>query len=99
MQPCATLRQIDISDRLGNQGRNLAGASQSAISASRNHVMSKFLSIITTAAALFAATPSHAEDAFPNHPIRLIVCLPAGGGVDTVSRMVADKMSKILGQP
>jgi tripartite-type tricarboxylate transporter receptor subunit TctC len=61
--------------------------------------MSKCLSIIAIAAALFAASPSHAEDAFPNRPIRLIVCLPAGGGVDTVSRMVADKMSKILGQP
>jgi tripartite-type tricarboxylate transporter receptor subunit TctC len=61
--------------------------------------MSKFLSLIATAAALFAVTPAHAEDAYPNHPVKLIVCLPAGGGVDTVSRMVADKMSKILGQP
>lgn len=61
--------------------------------------MPKLLSLIAAAAALFAATPSHAEDAFPNHPIKLIVCLPAGGGVDTVSRMVADRMSKSLGQP
>lgn len=61
--------------------------------------MSKILSLIATAAALFAVAPAHAEDAYPNHPVKLIVCLPAGGGVDTVSRMVADKMSKILGQP
>jgi tripartite-type tricarboxylate transporter receptor subunit TctC len=61
--------------------------------------MSKFLPLVATVAALFAVSPVHAEDAYPNHPIRLIVCLPAGGGVDTVSRMVADKMSKILGQP
>jgi tripartite-type tricarboxylate transporter receptor subunit TctC len=60
--------------------------------------MSKYLSLIA-AATLFAATPGHAEDVYPSHPIKLIVCLPAGGGVDTVSRMVADKMSKILGQP
>jgi tripartite-type tricarboxylate transporter receptor subunit TctC len=60
--------------------------------------MSKYLSLIA-AATLFAATPGHAEDVFPSHPIKLIVCLPAGGGVDTVSRMVADKMSKVLGQP
>jgi tripartite-type tricarboxylate transporter receptor subunit TctC len=60
--------------------------------------MSKYLSLIA-AATLFAATPGHAEGAYPNHPIKLIVCLPAGGGVDTVSRMVADKMSKVLGQP
>jgi tripartite-type tricarboxylate transporter receptor subunit TctC len=61
--------------------------------------MSKFLSLIATAAALLAGAPAHADDAYPNHPVRLIVCLPAGGGVDTVSRMVADKISKILGQP
>jgi tripartite-type tricarboxylate transporter receptor subunit TctC len=60
--------------------------------------MSKYLSLLA-AATLFAATPGHAEDVFPSHPIKLIVCLPAGGGVDTVSRMVADKMSKVLGQP
>jgi tripartite-type tricarboxylate transporter receptor subunit TctC len=60
--------------------------------------MSKYLSLLA-AATLFAATPGHAEDVFPSHPIKLIVCLPAGGGVDTVSRMVADKMSKALGQP
>jgi tripartite-type tricarboxylate transporter receptor subunit TctC len=61
--------------------------------------MSRFLPLIATAAALFAATPSHAQDTYPNHPIKLIVCLPPGGGVDTVSRIIAEKMSKSLGQP
>jgi tripartite-type tricarboxylate transporter receptor subunit TctC len=61
--------------------------------------MSKLLSLIATAAALFAATPGQAQDAYPSHPIKVIVCLPAGGGVDTVTRIIADKMSKILGQP
>ena len=36
---------------------------------------------------------------FPNRPIRLIVCVPAGGGVDTVARIVADGLTKRLGQP
>ena len=48
---------------------------------------------------LAIATPGHAQDAYPSRPIKLIVCLPAGGGVDTVSRIIADKMSKVLGQP
>jgi len=61
--------------------------------------MSKLLSVIAVTVALFAATPGQAQEEYPNRPIKLIVCLPAGGGVDTVSRMVADKMSKILGQP
>jgi tripartite-type tricarboxylate transporter receptor subunit TctC len=61
--------------------------------------MSKLLSLIATAAALFAAAPAHAQDAYPSRPIKIIVCLPAGGGVDTVTRIIADKLPKILGQP
>jgi tripartite-type tricarboxylate transporter receptor subunit TctC len=65
----------------------------------RNVVMSKFLSLIATAAALFATAPAHAQDGYPSRPIKIVVCLPAGGGVDTVTRIIADRMSKILGQP
>jgi tripartite-type tricarboxylate transporter receptor subunit TctC len=36
---------------------------------------------------------------FPDHPIRVIVAVPAGGGVDTVTRIVAAKMQVLLGQP
>ncbi|HYQ06299.1 MAG TPA: tripartite tricarboxylate transporter substrate binding protein [Xanthobacteraceae bacterium] len=36
---------------------------------------------------------------FPDHPIRVIVSVPAGGGVDTVTRIVTDKMRAVLGQP
>src|SRR5476651_2683896 len=36
---------------------------------------------------------------FPNRPIRIIVCVPAGGGVDTVARIVANGLQKRLGQP
>jgi tripartite-type tricarboxylate transporter receptor subunit TctC len=66
---------------------------------SRNVVMSKLLSLIATAAALFAATPGQAQDAYPSRPIKIVVCLPAGGGVDTVTRIIADRITKILGQP
>ncbi len=48
------------------------------------------------AAVLFAA-PSAAQD-FPNRPITLVVPFPAGGGNDALARVVADKMSKPLGQ-
>jgi tripartite-type tricarboxylate transporter receptor subunit TctC len=61
--------------------------------------MSKLLSLIATAAALFAAMPAHAQDAYPSRPIKIVVCLPAGGGVDTVTRIIADRLPKILGQP
>ena len=47
------------------------------------------------------ATAARADDAasFPNRPIHIVVCVPAGGGVDTVTRIVADGLSKKLGQP
>ena len=40
-----------------------------------------------------------AVDKFPLRPITLIVPFPAGGGVDAVARIVADKLATALGQP
>lgn len=51
---------------------------------------------------LLLATGSSAQDAaatFPNKPIRIVVCVPAGGGVDTVTRIVAEGLHQKLGQP
>src|SRR5262249_37171030 len=59
--------------------------------------MRKILFLIA-AAALIAAAPSRAQD-YPNRPIKIVVCLPAGGGVATVTRILADKLPKLLGQP
>ena len=36
---------------------------------------------------------------FPDRPMRVIVSVPAGGGVDTITRIVTDKMRPMLGQP
>jgi tripartite-type tricarboxylate transporter receptor subunit TctC len=50
---------------------------------------------------LFAASAS-AQDAaanYPNRPIKIIVSVPAGGGVDTVTRIVAQGLQQKLGQP
>ena len=60
--------------------------------------MSRFLALIVAAAALFVSPQSNAQD-YPNRPIKIIVCLPAGGGVDTVTRIMADKLTQKLGQP
>ena len=40
-----------------------------------------------------------ASAAYPNHPIRLIVAYPPGGGTDIVSRLIVPELSKKLGQP
>jgi tripartite-type tricarboxylate transporter receptor subunit TctC len=61
--------------------------------------MSKYLTLIA-ACILLAVLPATAQRAeYPNRPIKIIVCLPAGGGVDTVTRIVADKLQRRLGQP
>ena len=40
-----------------------------------------------------------AAQEFPNRAIRFVVPFPAGGPADTISRIVTEKMSSILGQP
>ena len=52
-------------------------------------------------ALLFAssALAQNAVTTYPNRPIRVIVCVSAGGGVDTVTRIVANGLQKRLGQP
>ena len=45
----------------------------------------------------FAAVISRAADEYPNKPIQLIVPYGAGGLTDTMARLVAEKMGKILG--
>jgi tripartite-type tricarboxylate transporter receptor subunit TctC len=61
--------------------------------------MSKYLTLIA-ACVLLAVLPATAQQPeYPNRPIKIIVCLPAGGGVDTVTRIVADKLQRLLGQP
>jgi tripartite-type tricarboxylate transporter receptor subunit TctC len=52
-----------------------------------------------TAAAAAAAFAQGGAAGYPDHPIRVIVPVPAGGGVDTVSRIVTAKMRDFLGQP
>jgi tripartite-type tricarboxylate transporter receptor subunit TctC len=57
------------------------------------------------AAAVFAAgtalpaTAAESTTTYPDRPIHLIVPFPAGGGADSLARLVMPKVSKALGQP
>jgi tripartite-type tricarboxylate transporter receptor subunit TctC len=65
----------------------------------KDNAMSRFFTLIAAAAALLATLPALAQQAeYPSRPIKVIVCLPAGGGVDTVTRIIADKLQHRLGQ-
>lgn len=50
------------------------------------------------AAVALVATQAGAQT-YPTKPIRAVVPFPAGGGIDTVIRIVGPKMSEALGQP
>src|ERR1700752_3087079 len=56
-------------------------------------------------AGLLLAAPAIGQDkqdaaaGYPARPIKMVVCVPAGGGVDTITRIVADKLGQRLGQP
>ena len=52
-------------------------------------------SLLMFGVSAFAQDPAD----FPNRPIKLVVCVPAGGGVDTVARIVAEGLHRRLGQP
>jgi tripartite-type tricarboxylate transporter receptor subunit TctC len=45
-----------------------------------------------------AANPLSAQE-FPTRPVTIIVATTAGGGTDIISRIIADPLSKQLGQP
>lgn len=51
------------------------------------------------AATVAVAAGSAAADTFPDGPITWVVNWPAGGGQDTTSRLVASRLSDILGVP
>jgi tripartite-type tricarboxylate transporter receptor subunit TctC len=56
-------------------------------------------SALSLALFLCAACPAAAAQSYPDHPIRMVVGFPAGGGVDTVARVIGNDLSKTLGQP
>jgi tripartite-type tricarboxylate transporter receptor subunit TctC len=52
------------------------------------------------AIALMAASFASAQaQPYPSRPVRIVVAVSAGGGVDTVTRIVAEQVSRRLGQP
>ena len=65
--------------------------------------MSRYMPLIAAAAALLTAAPANAQQSsaanYPDKPVKIVVSTSAGGGVDTVARLVAERLTRILGQP
>jgi tripartite-type tricarboxylate transporter receptor subunit TctC len=63
--------------------------------------MSRTFCLIAAAASAWLALPAAAQDVaagYPSRPVRVIVTVPAGGGVDTVTRIFGDRLARRLGQ-
>jgi len=65
--------------------------------------MRRILRLVVTAAALAAAAQACAQgDAasrYPNRAVKIIVSAPPGGGLDIAARVIADRLTKMWGQP
>jgi tripartite-type tricarboxylate transporter receptor subunit TctC len=53
---------------------------------------------IVLASALALVAPLHAQD-YPSGPVQILVAYGAGGGTDTLARLLAPSLSKALGKP
>jgi tripartite-type tricarboxylate transporter receptor subunit TctC len=60
-------------------------------------IMKSCVTIVLTSLMLLGAAPAH-SDSFPSRSINMVVPFPAGGPSDVIARIVADHMSKTLGQ-
>jgi tripartite-type tricarboxylate transporter receptor subunit TctC len=61
--------------------------------------MGRWLRLAAMAAVMFGAgAMASAQSAFPSKPVHILVPYPAGGGVDTLARMLGDVVSRQWGQ-
>jgi tripartite-type tricarboxylate transporter receptor subunit TctC len=64
--------------------------------------MLKRLAFIAAAGSLLTLSPATAQNPaadYPNKPVKIVVSVPAGGGVDTATRIFAEGLHQKLGQP
>src|SRR5262245_23725580 len=58
--------------------------------------MNRF-SCVAALLALACASSTHAQQSYPNRPVRVIVFVPAGGGADLLARIMGQKLGELLG--
>lgn len=58
----------------------------------------RLLIAISTLIVILAPTVIRAEETYPARPVRLVVTFAAGGAIDVLSRILADRLSKTLGE-
>lgn len=65
---------------------------------SKKPVRLRRLALYASITGMLAMTiPAHAQENYPNKPIRLVLGFSAGGGTDAIARGIAQKMGELLG--
>ena len=59
--------------------------------------MKKFAALLALILML-VPMPASTQDAYPSRPVKIVIAFPVGGLLDTVSRIVGEKLSGLLGQ-
>jgi tripartite-type tricarboxylate transporter receptor subunit TctC len=62
------------------------------------NITSRFTALSSLPLLLLASAHAHAQAAYPAKPIRIVVALAAGGGVDTSARMLGQRFTEAWGQ-
>jgi tripartite-type tricarboxylate transporter receptor subunit TctC len=62
------------------------------------HARGSLLAAAAVGFAMAGPLPAAAQD-YPSRPITIVVPFPAGGSIDAVARVIADRMKVTLGQP
>jgi tripartite-type tricarboxylate transporter receptor subunit TctC len=57
------------------------------------------LFVAISATILVAVAPASGQEAYPNRTIKIIAPFPAGAPVDSVARLIADRLERAWGQP
>lgn len=69
-------------------------------STARKPASAKWPATFLLAVASLAALPiGGAQAGYPDRPITIVSCFPAGGGTDVAVRMINDELGKMLGKP
>src|SRR5262249_33845220 len=85
------------------RAREIIFARDAVVGAGKETQMSRYPVLVAAAAALLAMSPALAQQDpaadYPNRPAKIIVSVPAGGGVDTVTTIFAAGLQQPRAQP
>jgi tripartite-type tricarboxylate transporter receptor subunit TctC len=60
--------------------------------------MNKYTAVFPALIALACGFAAHAQQGYPNRPVRVVVFVPAGGAADLLARIMGQKLGEALGQ-